>query len=193
MYGLPKRGSLKFGHNVIVLCQQSYSRVTGANTVYARIIYARTSVNSRQRLAESCQIWVKVANPSCLQNICLPLLKTSNWHTLIFFLFFFRFRRHGNKNLETLTCVLLPQIASDCFEIFPTFCINSPHSHFSDFFFFFFTFLHLTGPCGAANFKSYSSSTFHPISAKLYEDIGYHGWMQDITFLSHRPRCCMKK
>ncbi len=33
--------------------------------------------------------------------------------------------------------------------------------------------------------KRYSSS-FHPMSAKLYEDIGYHGGIQAVTFLGNR-------
>ena len=35
--------------------------------------------------------------------------------------------------------------------------------------------------------KRYSSHSFHPIQAKLYEDIGYHGGIQAITFLGNRP------
>ncbi len=34
--------------------------------------------------------------------------------------------------------------------------------------------------------KRYSCS-FHPMSDKLYEDIGYHGGIQAITFLGDRP------
>ncbi len=40
------------------------------------------------------------------------------------------------------------------------------------------------GPFGARSSKSYSSYTFHPISAKLYEGIGYYGVIQAITFLA---------
>ncbi len=39
------------------------------------------------------------------------------------------------------------------------------------------------GPYGASNFKMLLY-TFHPISAKLYDDIGYHGRIQAITLKS---------
>ncbi len=29
--------------------------------------------------------------------------------------------------------------------------------------------------------------SFHPISAKVYKEIGYHGGIQAITFLGNRP------
>ncbi len=35
--------------------------------------------------------------------------------------------------------------------------------------------------------KRYSSYSFHLVSAKLYDDIGYHGGIQAITFLGNRP------
>ncbi len=35
--------------------------------------------------------------------------------------------------------------------------------------------------------KRYSSYSFHPISAKIYEDIGYHGGIQAVTFRGNRP------
>ncbi len=35
--------------------------------------------------------------------------------------------------------------------------------------------------------KRYSSYSFHPVSAKLYEDIGYHGGIQAIAFLGNWP------
>ena len=35
--------------------------------------------------------------------------------------------------------------------------------------------------------KSYFSYSFYPISAKLYEDIGYHGGILTLTFLGNRP------
>ena len=35
--------------------------------------------------------------------------------------------------------------------------------------------------------KSYSSYSFHPMPAKLYEDIGYHGGIQAITVLGNPP------
>ena len=35
--------------------------------------------------------------------------------------------------------------------------------------------------------KRYSSHSFHLMSAKRYEDIGYHGAIQAITFLGNRP------
>ncbi len=35
--------------------------------------------------------------------------------------------------------------------------------------------------------KLYPSYSFHPMSAKLYEDIGYHGGIQAITFLGNQP------
>ncbi len=44
-----------------------------------------------------------------------------------------------------------------------------------------------TGPYGAGSFDCYSSYSFQQISAKLYEDIGYHadhGRTQAITFLA---------
>ena len=34
-------------------------------------------------------------------------------------------------------------------------------------------------------FKSYSPQSFHPISATLYEDIGYHGRIQILKVLWH--------
>ncbi len=34
--------------------------------------------------------------------------------------------------------------------------------------------------------KRYSILQFHPMSAKLYEDIGYHGGTQAITFLGNQ-------
>ena len=34
--------------------------------------------------------------------------------------------------------------------------------------------------------KRYSSYSFHPMSAKRYEDIGYYGGIQVITFLGNR-------
>ena len=34
----------------------------------------------------------------------------------------------------------------------------------------------------------HNSYIFHPMSAKLHEDIGYHGGIQAITFLGNRPR-----
>ncbi len=34
--------------------------------------------------------------------------------------------------------------------------------------------------------KRYSSYSFHPMSAKLYEDIGCHSGIQAITFLGSR-------
>ncbi len=35
--------------------------------------------------------------------------------------------------------------------------------------------------------KRYSSYSFHPISAKLYEDIGHHRGVQTVTFLANQP------
>ncbi len=35
--------------------------------------------------------------------------------------------------------------------------------------------------------KRYSSYSFHPMSLKPYEDIGYHGRIQPVTFLDKRP------
>ncbi len=35
--------------------------------------------------------------------------------------------------------------------------------------------------------KRYSYYSFHPMSVNLYEDIGYHGGIQAITFLGNRP------
>ncbi len=35
--------------------------------------------------------------------------------------------------------------------------------------------------------KCYSSYSFHPMSVKCHEDIGYHGRIQAITFLGNRP------
>ncbi len=35
--------------------------------------------------------------------------------------------------------------------------------------------------------QRYSSYSFHPISAKLYEDIGSHSGIQAVTFLGNRP------
>ncbi len=35
--------------------------------------------------------------------------------------------------------------------------------------------------------KHSSSNSLHPISAKLYEDIGYHGGTQAVTFLGNQP------
>ena len=35
--------------------------------------------------------------------------------------------------------------------------------------------------------KRYYSYSFHPMSAKLYEDVDYHGGIQAITFLGNRP------
>ena len=35
--------------------------------------------------------------------------------------------------------------------------------------------------------KCYTSYTFHPISVKLFEHIGYHSGIQEITFLGNRP------
>ena len=35
--------------------------------------------------------------------------------------------------------------------------------------------------------KRYSSYSFHPMSVKRYEDIGYYGGIQGITFLGNRP------
>ena len=34
--------------------------------------------------------------------------------------------------------------------------------------------------------KPYSSYSFQPMSAKFYEDSGYHGGIQAITFLGNR-------
>ena len=35
--------------------------------------------------------------------------------------------------------------------------------------------------------KRFSSYSFHLITAKLYENISYHGGMQTVTFLGNRP------
>ncbi len=35
--------------------------------------------------------------------------------------------------------------------------------------------------------KCYSPYSFDPMSAKLYDDIGYHGGIQAITFLGNWP------
>ena len=35
--------------------------------------------------------------------------------------------------------------------------------------------------------KRYSSYSFHSISAKPYEDIGYHSGIQAVTFLGNQP------
>ncbi len=35
--------------------------------------------------------------------------------------------------------------------------------------------------------KHYSSYSFHLMSVKLYEDIGFHGGIQAITFLGNQP------
>ncbi len=35
-------------------------------------------------------------------------------------------------------------------------------------------------------FQNATRSSFHPMSAKLYEDIGYHGGIQAVTFLGSR-------
>ncbi len=35
--------------------------------------------------------------------------------------------------------------------------------------------------------KRYCLYSFHPMSENLYEDIGYHGGIQAITFLGNRP------
>ena len=35
--------------------------------------------------------------------------------------------------------------------------------------------------------KRYFSYSFHPMSVKLYEDIGYHGGIQAVTFLGNQP------
>ena len=35
--------------------------------------------------------------------------------------------------------------------------------------------------------KCYSSYSFHPISAKRYEDIDYHGRIEAVTFLGTQP------
>ncbi len=35
--------------------------------------------------------------------------------------------------------------------------------------------------------KRYFSYSFHPMSAKLYEDIGDHGGIQAVTFLGNQP------
>ena len=35
--------------------------------------------------------------------------------------------------------------------------------------------------------ERYSSYTFHLMSVKLHEDIGYHGGMHTINFLGNRP------
>ncbi len=35
--------------------------------------------------------------------------------------------------------------------------------------------------------KRYSSCNFHLMSVKLYENIGYHGGIQAVTFLGNRP------
>ena len=42
-----------------------------------------------------------------------------------------------------------------------------------------------TGPYGAGNFKVLL--LLHPMSLKLYEDIGYHGRIQAVTFLGSQP------
>ncbi len=46
-----------------------------------------------------------------------------------------------------------------------------------------------TGPCmGLEILKRYSSYNFHLISAKLYDDTGYHGGIQaNVTFLGNQP------
>ncbi len=41
------------------------------------------------------------------------------------------------------------------------------------------------GAYRARIFKSYFSYSFHPISAKLYEDFDYHGRIQAITYLGN--------
>ncbi len=40
---------------------------------------------------------------------------------------------------------------------------------------------------GLENSKHYSSYSFHPLSVKRYEDIGYYGGIQAIGFLGNRP------
>ncbi len=44
-----------------------------------------------------------------------------------------------------------------------------------------------TGPYGLEISKRFSSYSFHLMSAKLYEDIGYHGGIQAITFIANWP------
>ncbi len=42
------------------------------------------------------------------------------------------------------------------------------------------------GHMGLEISKSYSSHSFHLMSAKLYEDLGYHARIQAVTFLGNR-------
>ncbi len=51
----------------------------------------------------------------------------------------------------------------------------------------FFSY-HRTIIMGLETSKRYSSYTSHPISAKLYEDIGYRRWIQAFTFLGNGLR-----
>ncbi len=48
-----------------------------------------------------------------------------------------------------------------------------------------FEFFVNPGPYGAGNFKTPLLLLFHPISAKLYEDIGYHGGIKAVGFLGN--------
>ncbi len=54
---------------------------------------------------------------------------------------------------------------------------------------FFLTLEHM----GLEISKRYSSYSFHPMSVKRYEDIGYYGGIQAITFVGNRPIVIFKK